>query len=205
MDPHGLTPATSADIRRTAENAAGDDDPAGLRFPHSRRLRLRGLRYADIPELSRLYAQTLTDPLLVESPTRFIDVAAQVARINRCYAEHPGLGIWRADTHDGRFVGSFSLLSVDGGEDVEVGARLTPEIWGRWYAIEGGHLLCRQAFEVLGLPRVLGHCHADHRIAHRLMDRFGFRDTGTAHDPAGLIHRYELLAADWREARRLYT
>jgi RimJ/RimL family protein N-acetyltransferase len=198
--------ARAATERETAPSPSTEaDDFAGAEVARSRRLRLSGLRYADIPELSRLYARTMMYPLLVESPTRFIDVAAQVARIHRCYAELPGLGMWRADTHDGRFIGTFSLLPVDDADEVQVGVRLIPEIWGRWYAIEGGHLLCRQAFESLGLPRLLGYCRHDHLTARRVLERFGFHDMGTREDPSGLIHRYELHADTWREARRLYT
>ncbi|HEV2679954.1 MAG TPA: GNAT family N-acetyltransferase [Rhodanobacter sp.] len=200
MNRHGFIPSVTIETAPDAPKEA--DDFSGDAFARSRRMQLRSIRYADIPALSRLYACTLTHPLLVESPTRFIDVAAQVARINRDYAESPGLGTWRADTHDGHFVGTFSLLPVDGTDDVQVGARLMPQVWGRWFAIEGGHLLCRQAFDVLGLPRLLGFCHRDHRTARSVLLRFGFHGMG---EQLELVHRYELEASAWREARRLYT
>lgn len=211
MNRHELPPsAGAADTRKitdpdTERASKEPGQSAELGVSRSRRLSLRSIGYADIPDLSRLFASTARYPLLVESPTRFIDVAAQVARINRCYAEHPGLGAWRADTHDGHFIGTFSLLPVDESDDVQVGARLTPEVWGRWYAIEGGHLLCQHAFESLGLPRLLGYCHRDHQTAHRVLTRFGFQDMGAHGDPSRLIKRYELEASNWREARRLYT
>ncbi|WP_426702955.1 GNAT family N-acetyltransferase [Rhodanobacter sp. Col0626] len=194
---------TDPDTAATSPKDTGDS--AELQVGCSRRLTLRSIGYVDIPDLSRLYASTMRHPLLVESPTRFIDVAAQVARINRCYATRPGLGVWRADTHDGHFIGTFSLLPVEDSDDVQVGARLTPEVWGRWYAIEGGHLLCRQAFESLGLPRLIGYCHRDHLTARRVLTRFGFQDMGVHGDPTRLVQRYELDASAWREARRLYT
>jgi RimJ/RimL family protein N-acetyltransferase len=203
MNRQGFIPSTGAnDVFAPSRPAT---DFSGEEFARSRRLRLRGIRYADIPDLSRLYARTSAYPLLVEGPTRFIDVAAQVARINRGYADAPGLGVWRADTHDCQFVGTFSLLSVDGGDDVQIDVRLSPEVGGRWYAIEGGHLLCRQAFEVLGRPRLLGFCHRDHQIARGVLSRFGFHDMSAADESSNLVHRYELEAAAWREARRLYT
>lgn len=217
MNRHELPPAAgAADARKIVDpdtsiispkgNRPKDGgDSAELEVARSRRLGLRSIGYADIPDLSRLYASTMRYPLLVESPTRFIDVAAQVARINHCYTDRPGLGVWRADTHDGHFIGTFSLLPVEDSDDVQVGARLTPEVWGRWYAIEGGHLLCRHAFESLGLLRLVGHCHRDHLTARRVLTRFGFQDTGPHGDPARLIQRYELEASAWREARRLYT
>lgn len=195
-DAHGATERPAAEV---------DDDFAGEEIARSRRLRLRGLRYADIPELSQLYARTTMQSMPGENPTRFIEVAAQVARINRGYAESPGLGVWRADTLDGRFLGTFSLLPVADSDDIQVSVRLMPAMWGRWYAIEGGHLLCQRAFEVMRLTKLLGYCHRDLLPGHRVLTRFGFRDMGAAGDPSGLIHRYELEAADWREARRLHT
>lgn len=212
MSRHELPPPAGAvDARRIVDPDAPINSPKDIRdsveleVARSRRLGLRSIGYTDIPDLSRLYASTMRYPLLVDSPTRFIDVAAQVARINRCYIDCPGLGVWRADTHDGHFIGTFSLLPVEDSDDVQVGARLTPEVWGRWYAIEGGHLLCRHAFESLGLPRLVGYCHRDHLTARRVLTRFGFQDTGVHGDPARQVQRYELEASAWREARRLYT
>ena len=196
----------SAGSHAVERNAADVDGVfAGEEIARSRRLRLRGLRYADIPELSRLYARTTMQSMPGETPTRFIEVAAQVARINRCYAESPGLGAWRGDTLDGRFIGTFSLLPVADSDDIQVSVRLMPETWGRWYAIEGGHLVCQRAFEGMGLARLLSYCHRDLLPGHRVLTRFGFRDMGAGDDPARLIHRYELDATDWRETRRLHT
>lgn len=204
MHPHDFIPLAAGGADPATSRSAADEDADDV-CARSRRLRVRRLRYADIAELSRLYACTQMHPLLDDSPTRFIDVAAQVARIKRGYAELPGLGTWRADTHAGDFVGTFSLSPVPDTDDVQVGARLMPQVWGRWFAIEGGHLLCRQAFEVLGLPRLLGFCHRDHRTARSVLARFGFRDLGATPDSQQLVHRYELEADTWREARRFYT
>lgn len=178
---------------------------AGLVSAQSRRMRFFGLRYEDIPRLSCLFAQTKTHPLLMDSPTRFIDVAAIVACVHRLYAISPGLGVWCAHAPDGAFIGLFSLVPIEGGPEVELHVRLTPEAWGRWYAIEGAHLLCRQAFDVLGLPRLFGYCHPDHHVVRRIMSRFGFRDQGLCEHRRQIAHRYELDASAWRERSQLNT
>lgn len=55
------------------------DSRARCALPSSRRMRLSELGYEDIPHLSCLFEQTKMYPLLMDSPTRFIDVAAIVA------------------------------------------------------------------------------------------------------------------------------
>ncbi|HEX7813950.1 GNAT family N-acetyltransferase [Dyella sp.] len=195
----------AGNVAATLEGRAPAEDFSGSELARSRRVRLTGLRYADIPRISRLYAQTSHCPLLVDSPTRFIDVAALVACVNQLYARRPGLGVWRGDTLEGQFLGLFSLLPVDGSEDVEVHVRLAPEAWGRWFAVEGTHILCRQAFEHMGLSRVLAFSHPAHREARRIMLHFGFRDMGACEHRGKPAVRYALDAEAWRELRRLYT
>lgn len=168
-------------------------------------MRLFELDYDDIPRLSSLFAQTRAHPLLMESPTRFIDVAAIVACVHQLYASSRGLGAWRADTLDGTFIGLLSLVPIAGSTDVEMHVRLTPEAWGRWYAIEGAHLLCRQAFDALGLPRVFGYCHPNHQRVRQIMTRFGFRALGLREHRGQIAHCYELDVSTWRERCRLNT
>ncbi|WP_158628899.1 GNAT family N-acetyltransferase [Dyella choica] len=168
-------------------------------LPQSRRMRLCEVGYEDIPKLSSLFAQTRMYPLLLDSPTRFIDVAAIVACVQRLYASSHGLGAWQAEAPDGAFIGLFSLLPIEGTADVEIHVRLKPEAWGRWYAIEGTRLLCQRAFEVVGLPRLFGYCHPDHQRVRRIMSYFGFRDLGLCEHRRQMAHCYELDAETWRE------
>lgn len=174
-------------------------------LPQSRRMQLSELGYEDIPHLSCLFAQTKAYPLLMDSPTRFIDVAAIVACANRLYATSGGLGAWQARTLDGAFIGLFSLLPIYRSAEVEIHVRLKPKAWGRWYAIEGTHLLCRQAFDVVGLPRLFGFCHPEHQRVRRILSRFGFRDLGSCEHRRQIAHRYELDAATWRERNAAMT
>lgn len=181
---------------RQAPVEAGDDEVA-----RGRRLRLRTLSYADIPWLSLLYAQAPAQPaLLDDSPTRFIEVAALVARVNQVYERHHGLGVWRADALEGGFIGTFSLMPVEATGEVEIGARLAPEAWGRWYAVEGGRLLCRRAFGWLKLPRLVGYLHPDNAAGARILARLGFGDTGPSEYRGHAARRFELQAHRWREA-----
>ena len=174
----------------------------GAEVARSRRIRLRELSYGDIAWLSRLYAQPQMQHLLLDdSPTRFFEVAALVAWVKQVYDQRRGLGIWRADAIDGDFLGTFSLMPVDATGEVQIGARLTTEAWGHWYAMEGGRLLCRQAFAVLGLPSVVAYFHPDHEVVAHLLERLGFRDTAACLYAGKPARRFELQAADWGAAR----
>lgn len=198
-DPSQFEPPPGrADTLRTSDSEVCRPVP-GLVVPQSRRMRLLPLDYDDIPRLSTLFAQTGTSPLLMNSPTRFIDVAAIVACVHRLYAGARGFGAWRAHALDGTFVGLLSLLPIQGSDDVEIHVRLKPEAWGRWYAIEGTQLLCRQAFEAVGVPRLLGYCHPEHRRVRRIALRFGFRDLGLCEHRRQVAQCYALDAATWRE------
>lgn len=171
---------------------------AGVEVARSRRIRLRELTFADIPWLSRLYAQPQVQALLLdESPTRFFEVAALVSWVQQVYEKHRGLGIWRADTADGEFIGTFSLMPVEASGEVEIGARLKPEAWGRWYAIEGGRLLCRHAFAALGLPSLVGYFHPDNEAVAHILTRIGFRETARCDYAGKPARRFELDAASW--------
>lgn len=184
----------------TAERQAKARDE-GIEIARSRRIRLRQLGYGDIPLLSHLYGQTQVSRMqLDDCPTRFIDVAALVAWVNHVYVQHRGLGIWRADAASGEFLGTFSLMPVQATGEVEIGGRVTAEAWGRGYAIEGGRLLCRRAFVVLGLPRLAAYHHPDNEAVARVLERIGFRATGPCTYAGKAACRAELEAADWGAA-----
>lgn len=173
----------------------------GVEVARSRRIRLRELGYGDIPWLSHLYAQPHVQHLLLDdSPTRFFEVAALVAWVRQIYDKHRGLGIWRADSIEGEFLGTFSLMPVAATGEVEIGARLATEAWGRWYAIEGGRLLCRHAFATLGLPALAGYFHPDNDAVAHLLARLGFQSTGRCSYAGKPACRFELRADDWGAA-----
>lgn len=200
-----LEPAARSSANSRALSGDRPDNRARCALLSSRRMRLSELGYEDIPHLSCLFEQTKMYPLLMDSPTRFIDVAAIVACATRLYATSGGLGAWQARTLDGAFIGLFSLLPIYRSADVEIHVRLKPEAWGRWYAIEGTHLLCRQAFDVVGLPRLFGFCHPEHQRVRRILARFGFRDLGPCEHRRQIAHRYELDAATWHERNAALT
>lgn len=171
-DKHGFTSARSP--------ARGQDYP-GNELLRTHRLVLRELQFADVAELSALHQEPeVRETLLEPVPIAFLEVAGLVIQANRVYAQRPGLGIWRAADHSGQFVGLFSLMPVGDSEDVELGARLMPQMFGRLYSLEGARALRDHAFANLGLPRLYGFCHPQNHAVPAIFRRLGFEAAGQA-------------------------
>ncbi|HJR73201.1 MAG TPA: GNAT family N-acetyltransferase [Luteimonas sp.] len=177
-------------------------DYPGEEFLRTRRLRLRGLRYADIFELQRLGRDARVSQALLDAPVN--DVASACALIdtaNRVYRERPGLGVWRADDDRG-FIGFFSLMAELDPDEVEIGTRLLPRAWGRGYALEAGAALCEHAFSTLEVPALIGMCDPDNRSVPPLLMRLGFVPDGEAEQFGRRALRLVLRREDWSGVRR---
>jgi len=175
-------------------------------FLRTHRVVLRELCLADIPALIAMNRAERVARWLVEPcPTDYFDVAGLVFRANACYLDRPGLGVWHASDHAGRFIGVFSLMPIEGSADIEIGTRLQPDAWGRLYPIEGGRALCAHAFETVGLPRLLGLCHPDNRAVPAILRRLGFMAAGETLHFGHRALRFVLQREDWclrRASRR---
>lgn len=178
-------------------------DFPGDELLRSARLRMRGLKYGDIPALTRLNADCeVQRHLLDASPTRFFELAALVSWTNQIYASRPGLGIWHAADARDEFVGTFSLMPLETGDAVEIGVRLVPAAWGQWYALEGGRLLCTHAFAKIGLASLVGFFAPANRVVELLLRRLGFQPHGEALHFGKPAMRYQLSAERWHERNR---
>lgn len=171
-------------------------------FLQTRRMRLRGLRHADVFDLQRLGRDERVSRALLDAPVDDIASAcALVETAHRIYREKPGLGLWRADDAQG-FLGFFSLMSEFDGGEVEIGTRLVPRAWGRGYALEGGAALCGHAFGTLGLPALVGLCHPANRSVPPLLARLGFSPDGSTEQFGRPALRMRLAREAWTGVRR---
>ena len=183
----------------TASNA----DHPGTPFLDTRRMRLSGLRHADLFDLVRLGRDLRVTRALVDAPVSDLHAAAAlVDDANRIYREKPGYGLWRAGDRSGRFLGFFSLVCELDPAVVEIGVRLLPSAWGRGYALEGGEALCRHAFDTLGLARIEGLCAPENRSVPPLLARLGFVPDGEVEQFGNRARRFALVRCDWRGIRR---
>jgi RimJ/RimL family protein N-acetyltransferase len=146
----------------------------------SERLALRRFRGSDAELLYRLDS----DPRVMRyigngSVGTRASVSAAVSRSIRYYGTYPGLGVWPAeDRETGGFVGWFCLKYVPQTVEVEVGYRLSPDVWGRGYATEGARALVRYGFADLGLDRIIGLTHPDNAASQRVLQKAGLSDSG---------------------------
>lgn len=189
-------PGAGTEVPRHTPGMPDDPDL----FLRTRRMVLRGLRHGDVFDLQRLGRDPRVSAALLDAPVD--DIASACALVEtslRIRREKPGLGLWRADDAEG-FAGFFSLVSELPGE-VEIGARLMPRAWGRGYALEGGAALCAHAFEVLGLPALVGLCDPDNRSVPPLLARLGFTPDGTTTQAGRPALRMRLERGDWRGVR----
>lgn len=182
-------------------STAAQDYP-GAELLRTRRLRLRGLRYADLFDLQRLGRDERVSQALLDAPVDDIAGAcALVDTANRVYRDKPGLGVWRADDDRG-FIGFFSLMAELDPDEVEIGTRLLPRAWGRGYALEAGAALCEHAFGALRLPALIGLCDPRNRSVPPLLMRLGFVADGETEQFGNPALRFRLRREDWNGVRR---
>ncbi len=152
-------------------------------------------------------------------------------RLQQFYVDHPGLGLWatehwvssltldhpdyaeaqaclqphalaRALQPQPEFVGWFNLMPMpDQPDEIELGCRLLPQVWGGGLAMEGGALLLAHAFERLQRERVWAVCHPDHAAVQLRLHMLGFRPDGER-PYQGIRASWFLIAADaWQASR----
>jgi RimJ/RimL family protein N-acetyltransferase len=186
----------AADARRDKR------DYPGTELLRTRRMRLRGLRYADVFDLQQLGRDARVTRALIDAPVDSVLAACVlIDTANRVYRERPGLGAWRADDERGAFIGFFSLMA-EVGLEVKIGTRLLPRAWGRGYALEGGAALCAHAFDTLQLPSLVGLCDPRNRSVPPLLARLGFVADGETEQFGNRALRFVLRREDWRGIRR---
>ena len=186
--PHPLDSSSATpSLQEPAESSASQDaatatDPRDFParpFLSTRRLRLRELCLADIPALRALNSNPQVAAHLLEPyPTDYIGLSATILYANVCYLKRPGLGVWHASDMEGRFLGVFALMPIEGTDDVEIGTRLLPETRGRLLPIEGGRALCTHAFDTVGLSHLVGLCDPDNAPIPAILRRLGFSADG---------------------------
>ncbi|HET9689830.1 MAG TPA: GNAT family protein [Acidimicrobiales bacterium] len=111
-----------------------------------------------------------------------------------------------------RFVGEINLSSVQRGpfQNAYIGYWVDEAAAGNGYCPEAVVVLCRFAFEELALHRLQAAIIPRNRPSHRVAEKVGLRDEGTALryleiNGAWEDHtRYAITAEDWAERREAY-
>jgi RimJ/RimL family protein N-acetyltransferase len=88
-----------------------------------------------------------------------------------------GLVAWTVRTHDGAFIGVSGLMTSEppvGGPDPEFGCLLATRAHGQGYATEAGQAVIADAWDRLGLARVITVMDSPNLASRRLVDKLGF-------------------------------
>lgn len=98
-------------------------------------------------------------------------------------AQH-GFGFWAAERKaDGRLIGMTGVWWVppelDMPDQVEIGWRFLPEVWGQGYATEAAKAALAYGFDVLRLPEIIAFTARTNLASQAVMRRIGM-----LHDPA---------------------
>lgn len=103
-----------------------------------------------------------------------------------------------------QFCGWFSLVHVLGDEqELEIGARLRPDVWGGTLALDGGEWLLQRAFVGLGRTRVFGYCAPANRSAAHCLRVLGFTATGLAPYNNTQAAQFRLERQHWQTWQQL--
>ena len=120
------------------------------------------------------------------------------------WGEH-GFG-WRSavDREAGAWLGFLGLNyvpedAVDSSPDhVEIGWWLLPEAWGRGLATEGAVAVRDEAFERVGLERIIGRYNPRNLASGRIMEKLGMRHERDSVTKDGVpVRIYALEREDW--------
>jgi RimJ/RimL family protein N-acetyltransferase len=103
-----------------------------------------------------------------------------------------------------RFAGWFNLMPMSGQpEEVELGSRLLPEVWGIGLALEGGERLLSHAFDTLGRERVWAVGHIENHSVRYCVTALGFEDRGVRDYEGKSAQYYVIDEPHWRQWRNL--
>jgi ribosomal-protein-alanine N-acetyltransferase len=135
---------------------------------HTDRLLLRPFREEDLDNLASL-----------ASPSRpREETQTRLQKILDHWRQHH-FGIWAVlEKATGQFAGHCGVGYLHDLSDAELTYALLPHYRGRGLATEAVIAVLRHAFEVVGLPRVLGVAVVDNVASHRAMAKAGMRLQG---------------------------
>lgn len=112
---------------------------------------------------------------MATAPSRLEVIERILPRFLSFYEHSCGFGYWAAEeTGSGAFVGWFHFRpSATTTDEIELGYRLKPSVWGRGYATEGARALIRTGFEKPGVARVTATALAANAASIRVMEKAG--------------------------------
>jgi len=118
-----------------------------------------------------------TEALRYTGDVPFPSVAAASEFIDNydCY-ERLGFGRWAVhEKTSGAFAGWCGLGMAREDEDIDIGFRFLPAVWGRGYATECAQATLTHALQVLRVVRVIGRAHPQNLASIRVLQKIGMQ------------------------------
>jgi len=139
-----------------------------------------------LPEDREPFARINADPRVMEFMPKCLsreESDALVDRIEAHFAEH-GFGLYAAELRNERLFIGFIGLSIPYFDApftpcVEVGWRLSADVWGRGLATEGAREVVRHAFQTLGLRELVSFTVPENIRSIRVMEKLGMTHAPT--------------------------
>jgi len=144
------------------------------------RLRLRPLSPDDLDDLHEV---VWSDPAVTwDGEARTLDQSRESLEAKLRDVEEHGFGMMAVvDRDDGAVLGFAGLQHLEDGPDVEVGYYLGRRAWGRGLGTEVACALVEQAFEELGLQRVVAVVRPENEASQRVLAKAGLERVGLGH------------------------
>jgi len=153
-----------------------DSPGSGRTVISTSRLRLREYLPSDVDERAAMFAdkQTMRYYPRVKSRDETVD---WIKWNLGSYRQH-GFGLWAVDLKStGEFLGECGLVvqEIDGTREIELGYSIKRSHWGQGFAPEAAIAVRDQAFEVLGLRRLVSIIHPDNTRSQAVARKVGMR------------------------------
>ena len=167
------------------------------------RLTLRPWRMDDAEAALRIFGDHEVARWLSPALERVADMSAMRLLLQQWILEDARApapaGRWAIELFaEARVVGGVALLLLPpGGEDLEIGVQLAPDVWGRGLASEAGHRVAHHALAHDGVEEVFAVVRPTNKRAAAMAKRIGMEWVGETDKYYDLrLHVYRLRSAD---------
>jgi len=167
------------------------------------RLTLRPWRMDDAEAALRIFGDNEVARWLSPALERVADMSAMRLLLQQWILEDARApapaGRWAIElSAEARVVGGVALLLLPpGGEDLEIGVQLAPDVWGRGLAREAGHRVAHHALAHDGVEEVFAVVRPTNKRAAAMAKRIGMEWVGETDKYYDLrLHVYRLRSAD---------
>lgn len=164
----------------------------------SQRLSLHAPSMGDLDALAAMWSDPETMKYIGKGvPWTRDEVHARLERAIRTQSE-AHMTFWTVRTAGGQIIGQAGVVPIAfAGPEHELGYRFGREHWGHGYATEAARLAATYAFEALHLPELVAVAYPENTASRRVLEKVGFRETGTSHLYYGVTClRFELTRED---------